>query len=457
MPYQNESPSYKAINRIAKNEKIKELYGRCKISKPEDAIPEANALAQEIPKTDWSPQLVLAIDGSAQPEQIDNGYPGAEVGYVTAAAVIIKTAELAELDKKRPIDPRLYKNIETAQPVDSGLPGTNVILDDCVSSKHSFRKALFESLRDKRLDEDTETLLETYQALQQHRKSKSDQLCPYLGDGQCSGAEEEKYFRGADTYGCKCSLARELYSTDALRIHENMTSDTGNDQLYTETMQVMERLLLVNILRKFEQSNWLDLLSRVAIIIDGPLAVFGHPAWLKDCIQLEIRRINALVKNKTGKDLLLIGIEKTGPFVDHLNRLDTRNGGRLGALTSQKPILLTDEYIKKRIIFRDSDKRYGSATYFGRKWFYKTKQGALLVCSLPFLDKKQEQTETAEPDQFPRLADALNTLDLLWSRRYPNAITPIISAHAEATIPLNMGQKILKELAKEQIQGEKNA
>lgn len=450
MPYDNEAKSYVAINRIAKNKRIKDLYSRCRITEPQQALHDFPTLSPKIIRSDWVPQLALAIDGSFQNEQINNGFPGAEVGYVTSAAVIIKVAELAALDKRRPIDPRLYRKLEAAQPVDAGLPGANVILDDCISAEHSFRRALFETLRDARLDGETESLLDTYEALLAHRNIGSSQKCPY-GD-QCGG-QSQAYKRGSQTYSCPCSKKFELFSTDALRISEGLAPDSGNTSVLGETTQVLERLLLINILRKFEQANWLELLSRVAILVDGPLAVFGRPAWLKDCIQTELQRINNKLRTKIGCDMLLIGIEKTGPFVEHLSRLDQRSPKNPDMLLSQQVVLLTDSYIKKYIICRESDKPYGSQTYFGRKWFYKTRQSTLLVCSLPFLNRDHADLTTAEPTQFPRLADALNTLDTLWSGRYPNAVTPIISAHAEATIPLNMGNKILRELAKEIIQG----
>jgi hypothetical protein len=46
--------------------------------------------------------------------------------------------------------------------------------------------------------------------------------------------------------------------------------------------------------------------------------------------------------------------------------------------------LPTDDYIKQRVIFSDSAKRYGTDTYFGRKFFYKTQSGARIVANVPF-------------------------------------------------------------------------
>ena len=68
---------------------------------------------------------------------------------------------------------------------------------------------------------------------------------------------------------------------------------------------------------------------------------------------------------------------------------------------------------------------------------------------MPFLDDSQRKTATAEPGQFARLADGLALLDQLVCSRYPNALAPLVAAHAEAAIPLNIGKKVLERLARE--------
>ena len=81
--------------------------------------------------------------------------------------------------------------------------------------------------------------------------------------------------------------------------------------------------------------------------------------------------------------------------------------------------------------------------------FYKTASGARLVASLPFLDDLHREMTRADPNQYPRLADALSLLDQLVSSRYPNSLMPLISANAEAAIPMNLGARVLEELASE--------
>lgn len=43
----------------------------------------------------------------------------------------------------------------------------------------------------------------------------------------------------------------------------------------------------------------------------------------------------------------------------------------------------------------------------------------------------------------------MSLLDQLVSNRYPNSISPLISAHAEAAIPLNLGKRIFEDIARE--------
>ena len=98
-------------------------------------------------------------------------------------------------------------------------------------------------------------------------------------------------------------------------------------------------------------------------------------------------------------------------------------------------------------------KPHGIDTYFGRKVFYKTKSGARIVATLPILTPEARNRDDIRPERYPRLADAMSLLDSLVSSRYPNALAPLVAAHAEAAIPLNLGRKVLEQLAKELLAG----
>ena len=449
MPYEGEFATYRSIRRIAQSQSVKEMLERMQRTDPSQArvaLPIVNI--SEIQPSEWQPEWVFAVDGSHQEELVENGYPGAEVAIVTIAGVFINIAKIKELDSQRPVDPKLFRKTEDLSSTEAAFPGCNIVLDSDKSPQISLRKALFEVFNKKHWFSHGESLLDTYEVLLKYKPANLKQVCPYTESEEC----QEEYLRGTGTYPCQCSHANTLHSTDALRIHERMLPDSANGQIFGEIMQVLERVMVIHVLRFLEQNQCLDLLCNMGFVIDGPLAVFGQPAWLSAAIWHELSRINKIAKPYTdGQDLLMIGVEKSGSFVDHFERIDQDTDGVSGAYPSQRASLLTDEYIKKHIIFSDSSKPYGASTYFGRKIFYKTASGARLVASLPFLDDSHRDMTRAEPDQYPRLADALGLLDQLVSSRYPNSLSPLISAHAEAAIPLNLGSSVLEELVEKSI------
>ncbi|MBI3530612.1 MAG: DNA double-strand break repair nuclease NurA [Betaproteobacteria bacterium] len=448
MPFKGEAPSYRAIQRLATNPRVKELLGAIRVPEWNKEKVEELVAARVAP-SEFLPRLVVAIDGSSQAYEPRKGFPGAELAYLTVSTVIIDVSKLSSLSQQRDRQPppTEYRRIENAESLDTVLPGCNVIFRDEPHAWASFRRALYEALEQQKGWEGCENLLATYEVLLAHRQQPSSK-CPWEECAQPDG----KHHQGFGIYSCACG-ERKLYSTDALRIHEGINPVGSSGKAFGEVMQILERLRLIHVLRMIEKKNLLPVLSQIAFVVDGPLAVYGHPAWLSQSIYQELRRINQILRQRGLPDLLIVGIEKTGIFADHLMRLDQDDKGVPDRLPRQSAFFLTDRYIKKNIIFSSSPEQYGKQTYFGRKFFYKTRAGSLLVAAVPFLDPVHHDISTARPDQYPRLADALNLLDCLETTRYPNALIPLTAAHAEATLPMNIGRRVLERLAEELVGG----
>lgn len=446
MGFENELASYEPLRRILDSEKVNNIKKRFKIchtqsSNTERAIQPIQLC--NLSKSDYQPDMILAIDGSYHPVTAENGFPGAEFGYITVASVLILVEKIKKLEEEDFIDPKKFRETEKASTIDSVFPGFNVILDDEKSAKTSMRKLLFEELKNSSFIEEGENLLDTYEALLEIKLKTSSKppLCP---NDDC----ESEYIYKFGEYECPF-CGEKLFSTDAMRLHELMNPIGTNGELYGQIMQTLEKLWFIHILRAFEKKDWLSTLRRIAFILDGPLAVFSTSSWLMKSISSELIRINEKAKAINKQDLLILGIEKTGTFVNHFESIDTSNEGISDQLPKQSVFLLTDDYIKKNIIYSESQKPYGLDTYFGRKFFYKTSSGYNIVASLPFFNQQQQDIRTALPNQFPRLADAMTLLDKFASSRFKNSISPLISAHAEAAIPLNLGRKIFEDIAKE--------
>lgn len=454
MPYDGEFASYGPLRRIAANPTVRALVERCDVAPAPDSDSGLPVPARVTP-SGWAPEFVYAIDGSHAEVKVKNGYPGAEVSYVTCAAVLLFAKKLRELDAQRPIDPILFNSTREPAAVDCALPGSNVVLQGVPDAKASFRQALYEAMLGTRLADGAETLLETYEHLRQRKPADRTQESPY---SDCRPGTH--YVSAPGKYVCNCGCGRPLYSTDALRIHEGMNAIGPNGAMFNEVMQVFEQLALVNTLRFLEQSKCLATLQQIAFVLDGPLAVFGHPAWLSKAIKWELQRIDSIAKSAFHSHILLVGVEKAGFFVDHfdfidqLPKVDPTSGS--GRYPPQSVLLLDNEYIRTRILIAGeptalgatTPKVYGADTYYGRKFFYKTRTGARIVATLPFLAREHENLLTALPSQFPRLADALSLLDQVVSSRYSHAVSPLVMAHSEAAIPLHLGAQILQTLAK---------
>lgn len=451
MGFENEFASYAPLRRILDSPKVQSLQDRLRVRKrneqEENQDFEVNILDKADLSSDFIPDYVVAIDGSYQPAKAENGFPGAEFGYITISAVLIIEKAVREFAKKEFIDPKKFRETEKASTIDTVIPGCNVIIEGEKSAKASMRKALFEELKNTQAFEEGETLLETYEYLFKIKQEKDKEV----GGGRLPKSPIEGIDKDM-TYGYgeyKCPHSKEtLYSSDALRLHELMNPSGTNGEMYGQVMAMFEKLWLIHILRSFEKKNWLNILDRVAFVLDGPLACFSTWSWLNKPIIIELKRINEIQIKQTGKNLLIFGIEKSGTFYNHFEEIDTKVDGAKDRFPNQSAFLLSDSYIKRNIIFSESEKLYGQDTYFGRKLFYKTRTGYRIVPVLAFLNEKPNLRSNS-PHEFPRLGELMNVLDELVSSRYPNSVSPLVSAHAEAAIPLNLGKRIFDDIARE--------
>ncbi len=441
MPYEGEFAGYRALRRISETEQVRQLLGRAKVFQ---AIRATTPITSRKPPAAGPhlPDLILSIDGSYAEVDVRTGYPGAKLGYCAVASVLLDLKRLDELDAERPIDPQAFRETEQTNALDAALPGSNVVTRRQKSARDSFREELYDFLRETVIDDqDTTRLQATYEALLAHKPTTQKQVCPYQSDG-C----RQEFIVGAGQQDCPCPQRRLIYSSDALRIHERFRDLGTNGEAFGLVMQVWERILLIHLLRCFERENLLDRLDRLAFILDGPLAAFGPPAWISATMSTELKRLNGLVHARTGNDLILLGVEKTGDFVAHFEEIDQTEQPGVARFQPGEYLLPTDSYIKERIVPSESSRRYGQDTYFGRKVFYKTRSGARIVATIPFLSDAQDTLDSDDVRLYPQFGTCCVLLDKLVSCQYPNALTPLVAAHAQAAIPLSLGTKVLQQL-----------
>jgi hypothetical protein len=253
---------------------------------------------------------------------------------------------------------------------------------------------------------------------------------------------------GTGTYACTCERSETLFETDAFRFAERFSEVSSNGEAHGEVRHVLEIVSLVNMLRFFAR----DVESRTYLrdnvfILDGPLALFGHPAWLTPYIRREFKRINDVCR-KQGFELAVFGYEKTGNFVEHFDRLDASpEHGPRSVYRPSTAFGLNAAYINRNITLRPPDaKPHGKDTYFGRKVFYKTAAGEHAVITTAMTKPASQDFERCDLPCYSRLGDMLNVLDHLATYLYRDGFMPLVRAHAHAAIPLRRGADLIRSL-----------
>jgi hypothetical protein len=440
MPFEGEFATGESLLTLERSEALREFRGRVR-ERPRDRGPNPNLLS--VSRNSWMPNRVIAVDGSTISVPIENGFPLAEVSLLKVALVSIDLSKLSSSPDDIP-SPRIFYDMEKAHTFDKVLPGANIDRADVAEDtpRQFFRETVQETLEG-RIGNTHETLIETVRAI--------------VGAGRLGGAKpptcpiedcENELAAGSGRYICRCDRKATLFEADAFRFSERFSEVSTNGEAHGEVRHLVEVLSLINILRYFAKDDTtLGYLRDNVFILDGPLALFGHPAWLAPYVRRELHRINDLCLAK-GFELALFGFEKSGAFVEHFEQLDhTADRGPRSKYPTGTSIGLDSAYINRNIALRpENAKPHGKDTYFGRKLFYKTAAGDHAVITTGMVNDPSQDFHRADLACYPRLGDILNVLDHLATYLYRDGFMPLVRANAHAAIPLKRGSDIIRGL-----------
>ena len=436
MPYTGQRATGESLISLEQSKIFEEFTATIK---PHDKQESRKLDPVQLPLTDKEVTRILAIDGSIVSEKIKDGFPGAEASLVQIALVSIDLNKLNTELEKAIIPPSAFNEMDRAYTFQCVLPGCNVIKKDGTPPKDFFRESIYDSLQGS-VQNGHETLMETYRALVQDRDNKFS--CP---NPDC----ENKIEAGTYKWICPCDKTIQLYETDPLRFHERFREFGSNGESHGEVMRFLELILLLNVLRYFVSSEeYVGILPTLAFVVDGPLAAFGQFAAVVPYVRKELKRINDICYQKTGKDILLFSLIKTGTFCEHFEELDFDEEKGPNLRYDPKTVLLPDtSYIHKYVVYRQEDaKPWGQDTYFGRMVLYKSKSGQRMVLNTPQISEESSDLYNTAPAAFPRLVDATKVVDRLSTYLFDGGFVPIVRAHSHAAIPLKMGGEIIKSL-----------
>ncbi|MCY3851708.1 MAG: hypothetical protein OXF75_13060 [Acidimicrobiaceae bacterium] len=448
MPYDGEYATGHTLARLVDNPAVRDFDGEIKKSEPNAALPFPDTIDPH--RGSSKVKRLIAIDGSTVTSRVENGHPGAEASLLNIAAVVIALAKLRELSQlgKNAVEPipspAAIRDLEKCDTLSAVLPGRNVIgkSADADTPKRFFRQVVHREISGATLSGDHETLLETLRAI------TNDRSAPIQCPGDSCDQHVTPQSESTDCEAC----GETVYPSDSLRCHERFEDYGSSEQAFTMVRIVVEHLSMVNLIRWFERHNRFDVLDGIGFVMDGPLAIFGMAAWLKKHIQDELARLHQLSLDKGGAGVLLLGVEKHGMFMDHLEALDwSADRGERGRLQPGTAMVPDVEYIHQHIALRPPDsKPYGQATYYGRHLMYKSQSGQHAVLTLPIVNAEGADPTCVEASAYPRVGDALDLVDELGTHLYKDGFAPLARAHLHAAIPLHRGTEILSSIFSDQ-------
>lgn len=320
------------------------------------------------------------------------------------------------------------------------LPGSNVRYKNAVTVKDGFRHAVWDQLSDGRTNFSSaepftvvDTLFDISGGELQVKK------CPNTACGFEPNAEFV-FTSTAPMSSCpQCGTT--IYATDSLRLYEEISDFGSNVSPMTRFMNAVEHLCMASLVRMLAVKQPATL-SKMAFIVDGPLAVFGQPAWISKRLMRFYHRVAENLVSRGLRPPIVIGLQKEGMAMEHARAIErfVENGH----------YRVIDDQYRTQFISASVSKspNFGDETYYGQDFLLKTEKGQMFVVAVPYpfankQDKVRFAQEKVDVSRYPDLGRAFDLIRHFEFDLYRSAVVPIALAHRHASISLVPGGKVL--------------
>jgi hypothetical protein len=421
---------------IINNPAVQAMLARCTLpapSSPDQIAQSLIAVPDEMPE---HINYVVAVDGSLSEAPVRPQYPAAVITFFVTGPLLFSLRDLDRLAEQPTIDPADMTKLKKISRHSLVLPTANVSLDgrDLASS---VRSALHEFLCEERVGTRLQDTLRWLVFEQFHSTGPSEwhvPSCPY----DCGHAPLVFRPTDPDEHACP-SCGKPVWLVDMLRLHERIDDESGAGAVSSYVLSALETLVLIDVIRQIVQHYGAEQLRTTAFIKDGPLATFGVISGLVR--PLRSLSMHLMASRASRSVLNLVGLEKSGPFVEHAQQIEDR-------IPPGHALLLTDDYIKRYIMpGNQSPDVYGRTTYWGNKLIFKAPDCNLYVASVPAGDLHAAPTV----EDFSNLFDVLAVIARLRCSMYDNALLPVALANKLVSLSEYPSTEILRIFATETV------
>ena len=398
------------------------------------------------------PQKIISIDGSNYEASVRKEMPFTKVGFVKISSLLLKRTAYKDLSHGRFVNPfEVAKLSRDNTSLSFAFPSTNMKYKGEMSVRDGFRRVLDESLYNCRFDDSdpSTSVRTTLFRLASHRGENpgNDKLtlfkCPSCG------AEKIELWDIPEKQLCP-HCKNVVYPSDCLRIWEDVGDAGSNQSALTRFTNSFMHILIAHYIRFLKEKSpdsYLNALSDLCFIVNGPLAVFGNPAWIHSCILRYLYDINQELIASGRAPIIVLGVLKSGPVCDYFKMIGN-------SVPNDTLFCLSDDFRNLYITFdRDpSSTTFGAETYYGQDFLLKTSNGKLFVFDvlLPFRDKQNKELFKAEKSKisnYLNIGTYVKLIEEFECDLHSASLVPVALAQKYSAISLEPGGKVLDLLA----------
>lgn len=440
-PKPNEWAAKTNHTHIIQDDFVREFLANCDLPPDNSDAKSFSEITHFVDKEIQNPiKHILAVDGGYTAVEVKKNFPSSQIAFFQFGAVLFQVKDLEELSEKPFIFPEDMNKLHNLQRFKLALPIKNIKSKQQSSLKDSIRKTIYDFFMERR---DGERFIETLKWLvfEEYKDTPLDEYI--LGSDPNGGNGKVALHRNAMKHDFTFDTHEGIvYLTDMFRLYEVVDEDQGAGEILGYVTRLVEQLILVHFIKSIFQLQP-SLLNEFLFIVDGPLSFSGQTANMHK----PMRDLMNYLQNK--KNLFLVGIEKSGAFVDHAQLICLPNEEKT-TLSKGQFILLSNEYIYKYIVPGDSKTmHYGSTSYYGGKVISYSEDGQILVLTVPVPDK--DVILNPKLHLYKNINEIILNMEKLRCDMYDDAVVPVALANKLVSLANHPSKVLLEKFARAQI------
>jgi hypothetical protein len=376
---------------------------------------------------------IIAVDGGNTTVPVKSKFPSSTITFFQFGGNYLNIKDLEDLKKEPFISPSQISKLKELQKIKLVLPTKNVGR----KSSKGFRLSITNSVRNA-LQEFFEKngYLETlkwflFEEYSLTSKTSYNLASHPLNQNIKNITLELKKMNNDYTFN---HPEGKIFLIDVFRLHEAIDDEIGAGGINGYVTNLIEHFILIHTIKGVYYQKK-HLLNSVLFIKDGPLGFFGQTARMHKTMRNMINYLNKDI------DLNIVGIEKSGPFVEHAFEIEKE-------LNKGDILLLDNKYIYSYIKPGDpsTEEPFGNTSYYGSKIILKARDERLYVLTLPTTDDKIILNPTKK--DFKNIDTILYYIERLKTDIYDNALLPIALVNKLVSISDHPSSALLEKFAK---------